>query len=467
MPVVMASRSTMSRSRTAYVSLPGAGPTLVDWTDAFIAEGASKGKRSGRPIMHLDRRDVQVPLPIAALDSPAPEVQLLAGKGWYFLGMGVAKVVEPGALPDELRGLDNANIVGGMGFPTRGTGRGPWRDFSSSRWVIPSLYLNSERGRTSLTLAAEFSPSSRPALLRARFRWLLRALDLPPPRGTMPGLEGAKSTPDRARWTSLSKMALREISKGRMQKVVLSRKVRLAFRGRVPVGEVLTRLVASNPNATVFAFKRNSSVFLGATPESLLSSRGGDVEVECLAATIQRGAEPEGDESLGLRLLSDPKSLREHALVVQAAVSALSPISSRVEVPSAPVLKRLTSIQHLQTTVKASLLPGENVWSAARALWPNPAVGGEPRESAIRWIRRFEGLDRGWYSGIFGVADASGDRARLFVGIRSGVVRKNAATIFAGAGLVRGSRPDAEFEETEWKMRTMAAALGVGSEDLR
>ena len=246
--------------------------------------------------------------------------------------------------------------------------------------------------------------------------------------------------------------------------MVLSRAVSLTFSGKVPASAVLRRLIALNPDSTVFAIKRRGSVFLGATPESLLSLKRGEVEVDCLAASSPRTSDKATDDALGARLLGDPKSSREHRFVVEAAVSALSPISSRVEVPGAPVLKRLTTIQHLYTPVRASLLEGEDVWAAAMALWPTPAIGGEPKEGAVRWLRKSEAARRGWYSGVVGLLNARQSEADFVVGIRSGVISGRRAVVYAGAGLVAGSEPRDELEETGWKLRTMGRALGIDAD---
>jgi menaquinone-specific isochorismate synthase len=465
-PVVMTtSLPTLTRPRIAYLSLAGSESSLQEWVDSSIAEGVSNARQSGHTIIHVSKRSVDLPLPLAAFDSHSvDDIQLVAGKDWSFFGMGIAKVVEHGA-PLDL-GDAKVMVVGGSGIPGM-MGRGVWRDFRSSMWVIPSLALSTEEGRTTLTVTAEISPATKPSLLRTTFHRLLNELTPAERDQRLPKLVSAKSTPERRRWESISNKALGAISRGDMKKIVLSRKVRLSFSDRIPVGQVLVRLFSANPDATIFAFRRKTSVFLGATPESLLSAKRGDIEVECLAATLPRGGDEMGDENLGRRLLSDRKSIHEHAVVVEAAVSALSPLSSRVEVPSGPVLKKLTSIQHLQTTVRASLRPGENVWSAARALWPNPAIAGEPREKAVRWLQRFEGVDRGWYSGVVGAASARGDEGRLFIGIRAGLVRKHVAVLYAGAGLVPGSEPEAEFDETGWKLRVMGRALGVDDDSLR
>jgi isochorismate synthase EntC len=69
-------------------------------------------------------------------------------------------------------------------------------------------------------------------------------------------------------------------------------------------------------------------------------------------------------------------------------------------------------------------------------------------------------VNRGWYSGVVGCVNANGD-GNLVVSIRSGVIRGQRAVLFAGSGIVSGSDPNREFEETDWKMATMMDALAV------
>jgi menaquinone-specific isochorismate synthase len=466
---------------------PRQRPSIQDWVDRSLSDALSEARRRGAPVLYVSRRRLEMGLPLGAFDSSVEDVNFFGARDGAVLGLGAAEAMEPG--PSRLLGsgptgsllaegiistADASKIVlmGGRGFPPPSGRRrtGVWRDFAQSRWVVPALTLTFGGGDSQLALAARVGPSSDAGPLRARYRALVKAL-VPRsgsgPEGTatrdgaLPKLAMARGMPSQKRWISLARSAIDSISRDELKKVVLARGVSLTFRGDVPASAVLKRLIALNPESTVFAVKRRRSVFLGASPESLMSVKKGDVEVDCLAASTPRSKDRAEDEGLGRRLLEDSKSCREHQFVVRAAVTALSPISSRVEVPDAPVLKRLTNIQHLYTPVKAKLLDGEDVWAAAHALWPNPAIGGEPREKAVGWIRRFEGLDRGWYSGFVGLMNASLDEASLVVGIRSGVVRGRKAVIFAGAGLVDGSEPQEEFEETGWKLRTMSRALGI------
>lgn len=454
---------------------------LQDWVDRSLAEGLSDARNKGAATLHVASRRVDWPLPLEVFDSPVQDVHFFGGPERAVLGVGVARAFElgqPGKIGARARtallalgslpapDASRVSLIGGWGFPSaRGRRRrGAWGEFPASRWVVPAFTLSSSGREATLTMVANVAPTSKEAPMRAQYRALVKMLQPRPATArteALPALKSSRSTPTRASWLSVAREAIDSIARDELKKVVLARAVELTFGGKVPPAVVLRRLMAFNPDSTVFAIKRRGSVFLGATPESLLSYRGREVEVDCLAASSPRSADRETDYILGARLLRDPKSTREHQFVVRAAVSALSAISSRMEVPGAPVIKKLTTIQHLYTPVKATLLEGEDVWAAATALWPNPAIGGEPKDKAVRWIQKFERVDRGWYSGVVGLVDARQAAADMVVGIRSGVITGRRAVIYAGAGLVAGSVPKDEFEETGWKLRTMSRALGV------
>jgi menaquinone-specific isochorismate synthase len=466
---------------------PRRPPLLQDWVDRSLSEGLSAARDRAGPVLHVSAKKVDWELPLGAFDSSVTDAFFFGGRNRVVVGVGVSKVLEPGSSrrtdsqtggnllgKDALSTVDASKIMvmGGWGFPRarRLNGAGVWRDFPPSRWVVPALTLTSEGGETHFALAVHLRPSSDLAPLRRLYRALLKALELRTTDGpqrsdatteSLPGLQSSRSIPSQQSWLSLAQDAIDSISRDELKKLVLSRAVALTFRGKVVASVVLRRLIALNPDSTVFAIKRRGSVFLGATPESLMSARKGEVEVDCVAASAPRSEDTTTDESLGARLLRDPKSRREHEFVVQAAVRTLTPISSRIEVPDGPVLKKLTTIHHLYTPVRAKLLDGEDVWAAALALWPNPAMGGEPKEKAVGWISKFEKFNRGWYSGVVGLLNARLDEADLVVGIRSGVIKGRQAVIYAGAGLVAGSEPQEEFEETSWKLKTMRRALGI------
>ena len=86
-----------------------------------------------------------------------------------------------------------------------------------------------------------------------------------------------------------------------------------------------------------------------------------------------------------------------------------------------------------------------------QALHPTPAVGGSPRNQAIRAIESFENFDRGFFAGAVGYM--TGKHGDFAIGIRSAILDRRELSIFAGAGIVSESDPKAEWEETEIKMK--------------
>ncbi|WP_275630486.1 chorismate-binding protein [Pseudomonas sp. 273] len=108
--------------------------------------------------------------------------------------------------------------------------------------------------------------------------------------------------------------------------------------------------------------------------------------------------------------------------------------------------------------VRGRLRAGVDILDLVAALHPTPAVGGLPREAALDYIRRHEGMDRGWYAAPVGWLDAAGD-AEFCVALRSALLRGDRAHLFAGCGIVAASEPQAEYRETCLKLRTMQDAL--------
>jgi isochorismate synthase EntC len=95
-------------------------------------------------------------------------------------------------------------------------------------------------------------------------------------------------------------------------------------------------------------------------------------------------------------------------------------------------------------------------------LHPTPAVGGAPREAALRWLAEHEQGDRGWFAGPIGYLQSNGD-GEFAVALRSALARGMRATAWAGAGIVARSQPAAEFTETELKLRTVLGPLLWGA----
>ena len=147
-------------------------------------------------------------------------------------------------------------------------------------------------------------------------------------------------------------------------------------------------------------------------------------------------------------------------MVVSALRDGLAEVSTRVIADAEPRVRTLPNVHHLVSRLQAQVQPGRTVLDLIERLHPTPAVGGYPRERALELIRDREALDRGWYAGPVGWVDAQGE-GEFVVGLRSALVRNEAATLFAGCGIVADSDPASEFAEWGWKLRPMQAALAA------
>jgi isochorismate synthase EntC len=113
---------------------------------------------------------------------------------------------------------------------------------------------------------------------------------------------------------------------------------------------------------------------------------------------------------------------------------------------------------HLRTPISGRLKAGASPTALVRAMHPTAALGGTPRDTAMRFIAANEGDLRGWYGSPLGWIDADGN-LEFAVALRSALVRGSHAVLYAGAGIVRGSTPERELAETDAKLFAMRELL--------
>ncbi len=242
--------------------------------------------------------------------------------------------------------------------------------------------------------------------------------------------------------------ALSSIDAGDLAKVVLSEGAEIACDAS-PLA-ILARL-RETPGWR-FLFSLEGASFLGVSPERLVRRTGRRIEVDALAGSRKS----EDDDALA----GSRKDRLEQRIVIDEIAHALAPLCADVVIPAEPKPKRFAHVTHLHTAVSGELARDSHVLDVAAALHPTPAVGGAPREPALAAIRALEGAPRGWWAGAAGWFDAAGD-GELVVAIRSLLLENGTAKLRAGAGIVRGSEPDAERAEIALKRRSLLHALGV------
>ena len=383
----------------------------------------------------------------AAAFTPALPFALVSGEE-TLVGRGCLGLVEDGPSPlgERARALVEAEGAG----PRLVVGALPF-----DRTAAPHLYRPAELSRSAgrSCFAAAFPP---PALVRAE--------PAPPPRWEVtpePSLAAYESAVAEA----LSRMARREDG---LRKIVLSRSLRL-LADRAIDASALLRALSEDASVTAFCVPlaaaegsgEASRALVGATPELLLSKRGARVVSHPLAGSARRAREDAADRAAAEELLASEKDRREHREVVTAILDLLAPHCAELAAPEGPALAATASMWHLGTRIVGRLRdPAMSSLDLAALLHPTPAVCGTPRAAAARAIAELEGYQRGFYAGAVGWCDAAGDGA-WHVAIRCAEIAGRRARLFAGAGIVSGSDPVAEGEETSAKFAALLGALGI------
>lgn len=255
------------------------------------------------------------------------------------------------------------------------------------------------------------------------------------------------------------KIALGKIQAGELQKVVLARHLDLALPAELNPLHAVNRLRMAFPNCFAYSVANgNGQSFIGATPELLARKSGLRLETEALAGSAARGDTAAQDARLAEGLLRSEKDGREHRLVVDSIRRRLETLPIQVAESAQPRLLQLANVQHLRTPISGKMNRGLHLLDVLAELHPTPAVGGSPRKPACAAIHEMEHFPRGLYAGAVGWINGAGD-GEFCVAIRSTLIGGGSARLFAGAGIVAGSDPAREWQETEVKLRAVLEVL--------
>lgn len=345
------------------------------------------------------------------------------------------------AVAREIDGAEHGALLGGFSFEPSSR-HGAARP--TLRFVLPRIsYVWDEAGSAVVVVERDEAAAARLA------DEVCAALAAPGKTSVRAHADGGAEVPsdDALGFEARVRAALGAIERGRVEKVVLVRRERVRRPAGFDPEETFVRLVRANPSARAFLLRRpGEPAFVGASPELLAATDGARVWTEALAGTRRSGAADGWT----------PKEMEEHRAVVvgvEAALRGLGAVrvGAREERVHGPVV-------HLRTPISCELAAPWSLFAIAAALHPTPALGGAPRDEALALLREVEGEDRGLYGGGVGVVDLAG-RGQLAVAIRCAALDGAEALLFGGAGIVRGSRPEAERAETQAKLSVVAASL--------
>lgn len=277
-----------------------------------------------------------------------------------------------------------------------------------------------------------------------------------------------ETTVDRQRHITLVQKGVAAIAAGKMEKVVLSRKHTVLLKNKNPY-TTTQNLLLKYPDAFVYCWYHPAvGLWLGATPETLLTIKNRRLETMALAGTqVYKGTSD---------VVWGAKEKKEQELVTQAIVQNLSPLLDTALAIEGPVTSQAGRLLHLKTTLKAIFnSTSTSLKSILGALHPTPAICGLPRAKAKAFIEDHEGYDRNYYTGYLGELNHKEtlNRSRskrnmenrayqaikkttsLYVNLRCMQWIDNECYVYVGGGITAASSPEKEWEETVNKLGTM------------
>jgi anthranilate synthase component 1 len=217
-----------------------------------------------------------------------------------------------------------------------------------------------------------------------------------------------------------------------------------------------------NPSPYLFFVRTPAFEVVGASPELLLQVEGDKLTTHPIAGTRPRGADAKADALLAEELQADPKERAEHVMLVDLGRNDLGRVArpGTVTVSKYMEVEKYSHVLHLVSHVEGRMKPDVDALEALRAVFPAGTLSGAPKIRAMQLIAAAEGERRGLYGGAVGYLGYDGNLDTAIT-IRSAVLKDGQAHVHTGAGIVAGSVPEREFEETEHKAAALRRAIDL------
>lgn len=346
-------------------------------------------------------------------------------------------------------------ICGGMKFTTEHS-EAEWQNFKDSDWFVPEFLLVKKSGSQNLFynfINQTSSIKKHVDKFSQRLESLLSIQDNIEKKASSILSAKGFSPKDKKKWKTLVAETLDKLSDFEISKIVISRRVDMVLSAEPSWDEIRKYFADNYSDCSIFIYHNNNSTFFGASPERLLKFQNKKVSIDVLAGSISRGIDEDEDKEFEREMISSSKLNREHDLVVHQIKKAISKYVTKIFTNKIPI-KKLQNIQHLHTTLQSELAADTNMFEIIEAIYPTGAICGEPRDKALSLLKKIEDYKRGLYSGMIGYFNLNNE-GEFVIGIRSALLHENKLFAYAGCGIVEGSDPEKEFEETELKLKVI------------
>ncbi len=241
------------------------------------------------------------------------------------------------------------------------------------------------------------------------------------------------------------KKAIQIIERGELDKIVLSRKQKIAYQN-FPSFAALLKLMNKYEQSYVYLWSHPKvGQWMGATPEILLTADTNEVRTMALAGT--QPVRPEMEISWQM------KEINEQRYVVDYIAEIFEKYSDNFIISPAKTIYQ-GNLAHIQSVLRAKM-PLKKVNNLLKELHPTPAVCGLPAHKAKDYIAEIENYDRTYYTGFLGTK--THQKIDFYVNLRNMAIKPDHLDIFVGGGIVKDSNPEKEWQETVYKSKILSS----------
>ncbi len=255
------------------------------------------------------------------------------------------------------------------------------------------------------------------------------------------------------------------ITDGDIMQVVLSQRMSIPY--NAPPLDLYRALRCLNPSPYMYFLNLDDFHIVGSSPEILVRLEDDLITVRPIAGTRRRGKTPEHDLELERELLSDPKEVAEHLMLIDLGRNDTGRVAEigSVQLTDKMIVERYSHVMHIVSNVTGYLQAGKNAFDVLAATFPAGTVSGAPKIRAMEIINELEPVKRGVYAGAVGYIAWSGN-VDTAIAIRTAVIKDKMLHIQAGAGIVYDSIPRSEWDETMNKGRAVFRAVSMAEAGL-
>ena len=248
------------------------------------------------------------------------------------------------------------------------------------------------------------------------------------------------------------------IEEGDVMQVVLAKDFSQDFQNST--FDLYRALRQLNPSPYMYYLDLDECQIVGASPEILIRLEDDKVTLRPIAGTRKRGSNAEEDLANEKDLLTDPKEIAEHLMLIDLGRNDVGRVSKMgtVKVTDKMIVEKYSHVMHIVSNVTGTLSEDLDAIDALKAALPAGTLSGAPKIRAMQIINELEPSSRGIYGGAIGYISWNGN-IDTAIAIRTAVIKDSVIHVGAGAGIVADSIPENEWLECKQKAKVFLDAM--------